>query len=661
MDEELLPDQSLDVEMMELEIVEPPVSEKLRYGSELHGEMITKLRTIIYDAEKYIRQRYDDWDKVDQHNRLYIDLEAEARRADKSYIPGKKEYPYQRSIAIPLTYHIIMTRLATLHSMLTAPDPFVHLESLDSDGWIKARLMEARLGHDARNTNNDIQVWQMIYDNERYGLCGWKLGFEEGYETQPAAQHFGDPVLAFLNGYGPEDPIDKIAWQGNRWKAVDPRHMILDPAVPSGESKQGEYIGDWEYPSWLELDKRRMDRNDGPYFNVDDARKLGRTNYRRRNSDGRWQDGDFQYKSKDTHPTLEKATIQWRLIPSEHGLGPGQDQEIWHFEVVNEQIIVRAHKLEQGDGGFTYFFGQGDLDMHAPFVPGMGSQLIGFQLTENWLVNSHITNARKAVNDQIVYNDDLISRVDLSNPSAMRHVRLTREGKKAHLRGMRIQDMYGQLAITDITGQHIETVKHMTQEAQRMAATPDTMQGMPMPTKRTLGEIDTVNQSATLRIGITGQLLDTQVIGPCMMAAVRNLQKYVQLEEYVLTSGRLIEQLASQGVMIKPQMLQGNFAYVVRTPTMAKDPARSGAVWGQIMQVLSTAPQLLSPMPDGRAINPHAILNELIRNLGVDYFEQFYFQTQPTPMMPVGGPAQVRPDEAIQQGVQAGNLVPAGG
>lgn len=656
-EEPLLPTEGLEL-MPQQDI---PPHELLRYGSETHGTMITKLRSIIYDAERHIRQRYDDWDKVDKHCRLYIDLEAEARRGDKSYIPGKKEYPYARSIALPLTYHILMTRVATLHSMLTAPDPFVHLESLDSDGWIKARMMEARLATDARHTNNDIQVWQMLYDNERYGMCGWKLGFEEGYESKSAAEHFGDPIMAFLNGYGPDDPVDTIAWQGNRWYAVDPRYMIMDPSLPAAQAHRGEYIGDWDYINWLDLNKARLDESNGPYFNVDEAREISKRDFRRRNSDGRWQDGQYQYKSKEDYPTLEKATIQVRLIPAEYNLSSSTGTEIWHFEVINEHIIVRAHKLEQGEkDSFTYYFGQGDYDAHSPFVPGMGQNLIGFQLASNWFVNSHITNARKSVNDQLIYNDDLISKVDLANPSAMRHIRLTREGKKAQLRGMRISEMYGQLAMTDITVQNLESVKSFVMEAQRMAATPDTMQGMPLPTKRTLGEIDTVNNSATMRIGITGQMLDTQVIRPCMMGAVRNLQKYLQLEEYVLTSGRLVEQLAGQGITIKPEMLQGSFEYVVRTPTMAKDPARQMQTWASIMQILSTAPQLLNPMPDGKALNPHAIFNELVKSAGVDYFDQFYFQTQPAPPPVVAGSTQVRPDEAIQQGVQAGNLVPVG-
>jgi hypothetical protein len=471
-----------------------------------------------------------------------------------------------------------------------------------------------------------------------------------------------------MSGIDPMAPIEQVYKQGNRWETVDPRNMILDPAVPSSQWWKMEYIGDVAYMSWLELDAARLERKQGPYINVEKARERARAEYNRRNQDGKFMEGTFGYKSKEPYPLLEIANIQWKLIPSEYGLSPASEQEIWQFAVVNEHTIVRAHKLEQGKGRvFTYFTAQGDPDRHALFVPGVGQQLIGTQLLQNWLVNSHITNARKSVNDQLIYNDDLINKSDLASPRPMRHIRLTREGKAIHKSGrMAINQMYGQLQLTNITGQHLETSRYLLQDAQRMAATPDTMQGMPLPTRRTLGEIENVSNAANLRIGTTAQLIDEQLIQPCMLAAVKNLQDFADMQELVLLTGRLIEQLGGDLGMGPPMMpirgmdLSGDYEYIIRTPTMAKDPARSAATWGQIMQTLSTAPQLMNPMPDGRAINPHAIFNELVRALGVDYFDQFYFNVPPAPPPMVAGSTQVNPvgPESLEAGIQSGRYAP---
>ena len=652
-------------ERTEIEFEEQPLDIRLDPDNPngLHAKLLQDLITIIRDADEHVRNRYEDWDEVDKYNRLYLDLSAKAVKGDKTRDPDKKEMPFKGSVAVPLIYHIIQTRLAHNYNMLTSMDPFVHLESYSSDGFRKSRLMEARLGKDVRDTKNDIHIWQALYDVERYGICMWKLGWVESFEIVPAWQAY-NPQELFMRGIPPDEPVERVRTQGNRWETVDPRNMILDPAVPSSQWYNMEYIGDVAYISWLDLDSARYERRQGPYINVDKARELTRQEYNRRKDDGRWMEGTYSYKSKDPYPVIELANIQRKLIPAEYGLSPATEQEIWQFAVANEHVIVRAHKLEQGKGRqFTYFTAHGDLDMHAPWVPSTGQLLLGLQRFDNWIINSHVTNTKKSVNDQMVINDDLINKSDLANPSPGRIIRLTREGKALHKTGrLGINQMYAQLQLTNITAQHLDTHSMIIQTAQRLAATPDSVQGMPLPTKRTLGEIENLSNAAGIRIGTTAQLIDEQLIQPCMMAAVQNIQDFADIQEMIMLTGRLVDQMGAAAqspfMPIRGMDLQGDYEYIVRTPTMAKDPARNASVWGQIMQVLSTAPQLLNPMPDGRALNPHAIFNELVRALGVDYFDQFYFQTQPMPPPMVAGSSQVQPMEQIQAGVQAGNMVP---
>ena len=639
-----------------IEMPEEPLSKRLHpdHPDNLHGKLLTALDERFQRSKRHIEQRYDDWALVDKYMRLYLDMSQPVRNADKSYTQGKKEHPYKRAIAVPLMYHVLMTRISFLFNHFTSSDPFVHLEAIDSEGWRKSRVMEARLNKDVRDTKNNIQLYQLLFDNERYGICAWKLSFEEEWEETKASSFYAPEEMSAY-GIDPNEPLMQIKSRGNRWRAVNPRQLLLDTEMAAGEARKGEYIGDWTHINWLHLHKARLDRREGPYINVDQARRC--RSKESRNTEGRWMEGDYEENTRTEYPLLEIYTIQWELIPTDWDLGDSDRPEVWEFAVSNQDIIVRAHRIDQGRGGFTYYIGQGDPDNHSQFTCGMGQQLIGMQQVSNFLATSHIVNARKAVNDQVIFNDDLLNKMDFKNPSAMRHIRLTREGKILNKRGMDIQNMYGQLAVTDITAQHMETLKFITADAQRMAATPDTMQGMPLPSKRTLGEIENVNQSATVRLGITAQLIDLQVVEPCMLDAVHNLTTKLDSNEIVKLTGRLMAQLGDQShIMVNPDQIQGQYEYIARTPTMAKDPARSAAVWGNVMQTLSTAPDLLAPMPDGRALNPHAIFNEYIRTLGIDYFDQFYFEQ---PAQPAGG--QLDPEanaEQIDKGAQSGNMVP---
>jgi hypothetical protein len=170
-----------------------PIDVMLDSESDMHGDVLSRLVDMIRDAEQHVSQRFDDWDEVDKYNRLYIDLSAPARRGDKSTDTSKKEMPFERSVAVPMIYHIIQTRVAHNFSMLTGADPFAHLESYSSDGFRKSRLMEARLNKDIRDSKVDLAVWQALYDTERYGIAMWKLGWHETYETKQAWEVMDPP------------------------------------------------------------------------------------------------------------------------------------------------------------------------------------------------------------------------------------------------------------------------------------------------------------------------------------------------------------------------------------------------------------------------------------------------------------------------------------
>jgi hypothetical protein len=289
----------------------------------------------------------------------------------------------------------------------------------------------------------------------------------------------------------------------------------------------------------------------------------------------------------------------------------------------------------------------------------------------NWLTGSHITNARKVINDQIIYNDDLIDPYDMANPGPAKHIRLTRRGKRMQEMGqMRIQDMYGQLMVTDITKQHLETTTAIFQAFQRMSATPDTMQGMPLPTKRTLGEVQAVSQAATLRLGVAAQILDLGLVKPFADRLISNRQQFTSMTKYYRLAGRLIEQLGAEQLEIKPEDLAGEYDYIAHTPTMAPDPARQTAIWGQLLTMLAQAPQLMNPDTEGKVLNPVAVFDEFVRSAGINYLDQFKVQVQQEGM-PLPGQlppdaqtgasqpgVETRSEEQIEKGVQSGNMIP---
>jgi hypothetical protein len=83
-------------------IMEQPLSVRLnpRHPDGLHNRLLTELGQMVRAAREHIEQRYEDWDKVDENMRLYVDLRRGARQGDKTYDKNKLEMPFKRAIAI---------------------------------------------------------------------------------------------------------------------------------------------------------------------------------------------------------------------------------------------------------------------------------------------------------------------------------------------------------------------------------------------------------------------------------------------------------------------------------------------------------------------------------------------------------------------------------
>lgn len=646
-----------------------PLSERLRKDSDLHGEILKHLQEMIYRGEEHIEQRGEDWERVDEHCRLYVNLDRYARAGDKGNVTGTsgylKENPWQRMIVIPVSYTTIMTRMVQMFAVFSQVDPFIHLQPTEGGDRKGARLHELAARRDAELSRNALQLWQMLYDGERYGISVWYDSWEEqwgwGYAPPrlPAALKGKlPPAFEYLTE---KQRNWELLREWNNWRTIDPRCLCPDPNRPINEVQSMNFIGHWEIIPWLDLHERRLDANEGPYFNVDAARDAAYGSRRNQREVGRNSEGGFSESSTQKFPDLKVHHFQWKIIPRELGLGPEERTVKWWFSVAEERVIIRAHPSPYEHNEFTYSIGEPDPDMHSPFTPGMGSQLVGSQDLVNWLVNSHVANIRKTVNDQVIYNPDLLNEADILNPGPARHIRLTKRGRQLHERGMvPIQNMYGQFQMTDITGTHLTAAQGIITQTQRMAATPDTVQGMPLPTKRTLGEIEHVSSSATMRIGTTAELLDRQVVKPMAERLVQNRQQFTSMDLMMRITGRMAGMLGVQEddlVTIYPDDLYGRYDYIARTPTMVRDPARNAALWGSLLQILGNAPQLLMPDEKGRAIDAHKVLNEFIRVSGVNYFEDFYKELMPN----MASPINVEEDAEVMKQAQAGNILPMPG
>ena len=457
--------------------------------------MIARLRARRELSERHIGRRDDDWDQVNEHRQLYIDLSRRAKKGDGSVDSTKAEMPFERSIVIPMSLSILGVRMTQLLSIFGSRDPMIQLEGRGPEDVRPAKLMEALLGYDLLQMQSYSVMFMLCQDAEKYGMGvvhdTWEV--EEGWRMQPppaVPPQIGQ--MMSMMGLGallrPKQVWGTLR-EFNRWEAIDPYCYWPDPRVPVSRVQDGEFAGHTIYRGMMYFKERESMGGSGIYFNLDALPRLGSKSQPNAGRRSRFDLTDFQLREApegDERGYYAMHTMEIKLIPKDWQLSPTDRPEIWKFSWVDDQVIVRAHPAGYAHGKFCYAVGESVPDEHALFNAGMIENLDGIQRTSDWLVNSHVENVRKHLNDAVIYAASLIEEKDLLQPGPSRHIRLTEKGEQLLMNGqLSFQQMVMQLPWADVTKQHLNTVNELFNMAQRLAATSDPQMSQPMEPERT--------------------------------------------------------------------------------------------------------------------------------------------------------------------------------
>lgn len=678
-----------------ISIGEAKMSELLKFGSKEHDELLTKLIQRRNMGDKALDPRTDRWDDIDNHMKMRIDLSQKAIHADGTRSSTKFEMPFRRSVVIPVSFATLQVRTTQMLALFLQNDPPFRYEGVGPEDVDPATLLEIAVGYDLRKTQFPLVAHQAIWDAERYGLgilydtwerdWGWQLS-----KPLMSKLPLPDPIMSALKTAMPGlfewNREWKLRAEHNMYVPVDPRRFYPDPRVPLARIQEGEYIGHGTLKGYMQL-LEKSEKNNGPYFNMDEVKT--HCGYGKATSQKRWIDRQDQRADELDRGSYCVDHLQVRLVPAEWGLGGGNRPERWWFTWVDDTVIIRAHQSQYAHDQFTYAVGESIPDYHSLDNPGWGEQIDGIQRLINWIYNSHIEATRRAINSAMVYSPALFEESDILHPTPGGHIRLTPRAEQLLLRGqVSVQQLYSILTQTAVTQGHLQEAQFLANQVQQLSGTNDPVTGQPLPSKRTLGEIQTVLASATQRIATTMRLLDHQIFKPLAVRSGLNRQQFTELEQWFRISGDLAKELERRAAsnpnfdiqggvlraLIAPEDLVGNFDYIANTPDSPIEPAKNFELWMNFFQVVAQSMQIFaSPeiASDGRIPDIREIFNETMRKAGIKNIESFYRQlpqpqAPPMPpgmppemaaMMGGGGPPQVVPDEQYAQQVQAGNYV----
>jgi hypothetical protein len=176
---------------------------------------------------------------------------------------------------------------------------------------------------------------------------------------------------------------------------------------------------------------------------------------------------------------------------------------------------------------------------------------------------------------------------------------------------------------------------------------------MPTPDRRTLGEIQTINASASQRIAMIARIIDSMAISRLAKRAISNRLQFTTMEQYYRTVGDAAENGEIEYLLANKYNLQGNFDYVYNSALLPPDPVRQARTWAQILETLSRLVPLLLQNPQyAQMINMtevpdlNKVAKESFKAMGATNIRDFYVKVN------------VQQDQQVEQQVQAGNMVP---
>ena len=628
------------------------------YNSEPYRRLLALCNDRITLSDSEMSRRQKAWTEADDAFQAYIDLPASAQ-VRKRKARDKAEYPGTAPFIVPKIAAMTVTMVSHMHGVFTRRSPVFECEGLNPQSVKSAKAMELMLDYHFAMTGGAVRLWEMLFGHFKYGFDAAAVLWEDRSRIMsvPTEMQILDP----LTGQPTSSRIENVRapvryYQGNRIRHIDPWQCYPDPRVPISNFQEGEFFAWSERWTTTELLAKMRD---GFYENVDfivEATKrfkskaqfggallkaFPRSNGRNVSKNARWRDELDPY-----NPTLYEITIN--IIPKDYGLSDSEDIEKWQVTMANGVALLRADPLEYPHGQFPVVCSE--------YLPDGNSFLGGKSYVEfmeplqahvSWLVNSHVENIRKALNDVIIYNPAGINSNDIESTTPGKRIRIQPAGQ-----GQDVRALIQQLQVHDVTAQHISEAAGVGDWMDRLGFAPATLQGQVTKGRTTAREITAMSAGATGILQTLAVLFSEQAMIPMADQMIANIQGRSEIEQWVRVVGpAALARLAEVGLQpdgtllnVKPEDIQGQIYYVPTDGTYPLDAQYRAQQFMQFMQVVGSNPQLMA------LYDMLEVSRKFFEYLGIKNIDAF---RNTAPQVQVQDPGQ------IAEQARQGNLAPA--
>lgn len=609
--------------------------DRLKPGSEQHQRVLDNLVKRLDYSERHMQAFYHRWAVNEQKAQAYIHLEDhEQMLKDMS---DRGEAPQPTMIVVPFTWAAISTIVTFLVAVFLNRRPHFELGSNSAEGVTNTKHMETVLQYNCDHTRMVRRLYQKFMDICIYGLGA--VSTKWCVKTAVRTVRIKHP-----GGQLESKKEQRKVYQGNEVANIDPYNFFPDPRVPMSEANR-----DAEFAFWRSSTSRlglKKDEREYNYAWTDaipkDRPKNEYANFSRRNviSKGNSQpaldDARYEGKFDDDFVQVDQGTC-W-IIPKDWGLSDSEDPELWIFSIGNKKQVFQAEPFDADHAqhpiavsepfGLGYGFGQ----------PSPTDFVTPIQDLVSALVNTHLVNVRSVLNDCFVYDPSAIEAQDMKDMGPGRRYRL-----KPSAFGRDVRSIIQQIPVQDVTAQHMNDAQVFMNVGLMLLGLNQNMIGASTPSsRRSATESRITAEASASRLSLLSRLTSGQGVIDMVEQMILNIQQNIDAEFTLQVLG---EKGMMESVIVQPENLVGDFYYPIHDGTLPMDKIGLLEVWKELIGVVIQDEQLRAEWDVSKMV-------EFAANLGGAQNVHMMRRQQPPQM-------QFGTEEALAQGAQSGNLVPA--
>lgn len=636
-------------------------------SSDFQKKVISELNAYMSKSSEKMSDYWQQWDLAQANFKGYRTTDKDDLKALSEGKPTK--------IIVPVTYAQCQTATAFLYSIFTQKDKIFELVGQGPEDAASVTALELDLDYQMRKTQFLHKLYLWLSDINKYGVGILKISWEERYQTmrvkkKTSSYSMMDSLSSLMSGKLPspvegfEEEIKEILqYEGNKIQNISPYCFFPDPGLPVARFQEGSFIAHEEIVS-----RDFLTSQEGKQFHgTKHIREFNAVDALVENRRARWFEREYdaidraQGRSKIDKSSVVFTEIQFTLTPKEwtekFDLPFGDEDKPIKFVAViaNDNKLVKFERLDYLHGQYTYVIAEYNPDHNSFLSSGLAESIRELSDTITWLLNSHMANVRKLINNQVLADSTKIHIEDLE------------QGKTViRSKGTPTADMsksVHQFSVTDATSGHINSIENLMKLVQLTTGVNENALGAYAPGRRSAFESKQVNAGAALRLKTQAMLIWSMGLEPAGQQILANTRQARTPEVYAKIVGDLAQTAPYENtILADPDSLAGSYDLLPYDGTLPSEKDELANYLVQLLTTISSNPQLSQALQ----LDPKKLLTQIATLKGIRNLKDFEISQNPLaiPQNPAnpspvdGTQPSILPDAEVQAMLAKGQIEP---